>query len=132
MPTTIPVVAAILQQEEKILIARKRAGTSNAGLWEFPGGKVELGETHEAALKRELKEEFNIETEIGAFCLQNVVPHPQKKIHYQISFYFVTWTAGQFTLSDHDAIKWIVPNQLNQYELVPGDYPLTAYFPPNL
>ena len=71
------VTAAVIEKDGKILIARRKRDDSQAGKWEFPGGKLEAGETPEACLKRELREELGIETEVGAFFCSSRFVYPQ-------------------------------------------------------
>jgi mutator protein MutT len=80
-PYEIIVVAGIIQKNEKYLIAQRKKDLNGGGFWEFPGGKVEPGENHSQALVRELKEELDIEAELGDFFGENIVQFGEKKYH---------------------------------------------------
>jgi mutator protein MutT len=109
----VPVTAAIIRKDNKILIAkRKRAFMGSP--WEFPGGKVENNETLQECLKRELCEELGIEVEIGAFlCSHKHVLNCQSAIH--LYAYEVTHISGEFQLMDHEEIRWVTIDELEQY-----------------
>ena len=81
----ITVIAAIIKKDNKYLIGRRGPKEKSTGLWEFPGGKIEYGETHEECLKRELKEELNIDAEIGELYSEYVYKYPH--IAYKLYFY---------------------------------------------
>ena len=119
MPT---VTCAIIEKEGKILIARRTADKKLAGKWEFPGGKIEDGESPEECLKRELDEEFGIQTEVGEFITLN--KHHYDHISIELMAYRVEYNSGEFTLSDHDAIEWVTPEELLNYDLAEADVPI--------
>lgn len=118
----INVVGAILIENGKILCAQRGESKSLAYLWEFPGGKVESGETPQEALIRELKEELLIEVE---------VQHDKfEQTSYQYNFGLVHLTTficflikGTPQLTEHVAVKWLKPKELNQLEWAPADIP---------
>jgi len=116
------VVAAIMEKNSKILIAKRKKEDTLGGLWEFPGGKIEPGETPEECLKREMKEEFGIETEIGPFVTSS------KFIYFLIPVdllaYKVNYISGDLKVNEHDEIKWVAVNKLNDYEFVGPDRPI--------
>lgn len=114
------VVAAIIEQNHKILIARRKPEKKYGGLWEFPGGKIEPNEAPELALQRELHEELGINAKIGKFIGR--VTLPENKI--AMSAYEVKYFSGEITLLDHSEFKWIQRNELNNYEYAPADIPL--------
>ena len=118
----IDVTAAIIQREGQILAARRKEGSHMAGYWEFPGGKIEFGETPEQCLQRELKEELNIESRIGPFFEESCFDYGTKQI--RLLSYFVDYIGGTFTLNDHDEIKWLHVHQLLTLEWAPADIPL--------
>lgn len=118
----INVAAAIIIKENRILAAKKRAGLHLAGHWEFPGGKVEESETPEECLERELYEEFGVSCKVGEFLASSVHNYPQKRI--RLLGYFVLHTAGDFTLSDHDEIRWLTMDELLSLTWAPADIPL--------
>jgi mutator protein MutT len=126
MPKTINVVAAIIVKQNTILAARRRPGLHLAGYWEFPGGKVESNESPEAALIRELKEEFNIESTVQYFVGQNTHQYGDKTI--KLSAYRVKHISGNFELEDHDEIRWLKPDELYDLNWAPADIPLIDDF----
>jgi 8-oxo-dGTP diphosphatase len=93
----------------------------HSGWWEFPGGSIELGESPEGCLKRELKEEFQIDVSVGAFFAANI--HQYQRNEVRLMAYWVKWLDGHITPSDHDQIAWASPQQLPDYELLPADIP---------
>jgi 8-oxo-dGTP diphosphatase len=115
----IEVTAAIIQNKGKLLIARRPAGDMLAGRWEFPGGKVEVGETPEECLCREIKEELNMEITIVQYFSDNIYNFPTKTIH--LNAYLCTWISGEIELRSHDAIKWVATASLKDYDFAPAD-----------
>lgn len=101
------------------MIARKGAGKTLAGLWEFPGGKVEDGEDLFVALKREIIEELGMEIQQLAPAFDYKFDYPDLKIH----FYFIHATSNQepLHLIDHDAVAWITKEEISAYHFAPGD-----------
>jgi 8-oxo-dGTP diphosphatase len=121
----IDVVAAIIiNHKNEILIARRKPEKSQGGLWEFPGGKIEQGETPEESLKRELKEEMNIEVEIYNYFGENI--HHYEKISIRLIAYKCRLLSGDFTLTDHDKIQWINYRDFEKYQFAPADIPLVS------
>lgn len=114
------VTAAVLEREGQILIARRRAGKHLAGKWEFPGGKIEEGESAEECLRRELREEFSIEAQIGDFLASRVHVYPEKAI--ELLAFQARYCGGEFVLSCHDAICWVTPEQLRDYDFAEADH----------
>ena len=115
------VTAAILAKDGKILIARRPASSRLANKWEFPGGKIEAGETPEACLARELKEELDIEVSIGAFLGESVYHYRHGSI--RLLAYQTYWDTGEIDPKDHDEIKWVSVAELDCYEFAPADVP---------
>lgn len=126
----INVVAAILEKEDKILIAKKRKGKPLAGLWEFPGGKVEEGETLEKALIRELKEEMDIEIEIKDYIGESVYDYGEDII-VSLKGYTAVIKSGNIKLSDHDEYKWVSLDEIHNYNIAPADITLIDFIKEN-
>ena len=116
------VTAAVIEKDGKILIARRRKGRTLGGRWEFPGGKIEPGETAEACLKRELKEEFEIESEIGKFIIANQFRYCLVPI--ELLAYRVKHLSGEFKVNEHEEIRWVLPSELSSYDFMPADDPI--------
>lgn len=118
----IEVAAAIIENGiGQILIARRGQGKSQAGLWEFPGGKIEQGESVEFCLKRELREEMNIEVEPYAFF--GVNDHAYGTVHIRLIAHKATYQGGEIHLVDHDEYRWVKPIEMSEYVFAPADVP---------
>ncbi len=120
----ISVTAAVLTHKGRILIARRPRGDRLAGYWEFPGGKLEKGETPRACLKRELYEEFGIRTRIGPFIDQNEYRYDH--IAVRLLFYRAELESGDLKPAVHDAVRWVTPTQMGRYRFAPADRPIVA------
>lgn len=116
------VTAAIIGRDGKFLIVRRKQGQKLSGYWEFPGGKIEEGETPEDCLKRELKEELGVEAEIGPLLGQNTFTYDHGKI--LLLAYETRIPAGEITLTVHDAAEWVPPAEFSNYKLAPADIPI--------
>jgi 8-oxo-dGTP diphosphatase len=115
----IKVTAAVLEKDGKVLIAKRKKGDRMGGKWEFPGGKLDLGETPEECLKRELKEELDIETEIGEFicsCKFSYFLVPLELLVYKAKY-----ISGEVKALEHDEVLWVSPSELTQYDFVKAD-----------
>ena len=110
----VKVVAGVIEKEGRVLIVRRGANDTLAGKWEFPGGKIEPGETAEEALRRELREELGIETEIGAFLCSSAYEYPH--ISIELLAYLVKHLSGEMTLHVHDAAAWVLSDELDGYD----------------
>lgn len=123
MGRIMDVTAAIIMNQNKVLLMRRAQGHSAAGGWEYPGGKIELGETGPEAIKRELKEELNIDADKGIMMAETKVLSGNEEIHlmaYQVLSY-----TGKITLTDHDAMEWVSADQLLKHDQLPSDYEIT-------
>lgn len=118
----ITVTAAIIERQGTFLAARKRAGLDLAGCWEFPGGKLEPGETPESCLARELNEEFGIRCTIGPFLAESVYDYGDKTI--RLLGYHVRHEGGELLPTDHDEIRWLPVDRLLDLNWAPADMPL--------
>ena len=124
MPDTVGVACAILEQDGKVLIAKRKLGLSNAGRWEFPGGRLEPGEGPEAALRREMSEEFGVRVQVLDLVGSNRHKYPHMDI--ELSAYRVKLLTPDLVLKEHDEIKWVVPANLPAYDLTEADRPIAA------
>jgi 8-oxo-dGTP diphosphatase len=129
MPTDILLVAAcaLVDGDGRVLIAQRPEGKSLAGLWEFPGGKVEAGETPESALIRELSEELGVS--VKADCLAPFVfaSHGYREFHLLMPLYLCRRWDGFVQARHHQALKWVRPAELDRWPMPPADAPLIAY-----
>ena len=125
-PMVFVVAAALIDADGRVLLARRPPGKAMAGLWEFPGGKVAPGETPEAALVRELKEELGID--VGESCLGafTFASHAYADFHLLMPLYLCRKWKGTPTAHEHSALKWVRPDRLGDYEMPPADKPLVA------
>lgn len=113
------VAAAIIIHDSKILIAKRAPQKSLAGFWEFPGGKIESGETGEECLKREILEELGIEIIVDSFFMSNRHQYGQTSI--ALHAYFCQLITFDIKLIDHDEIKWLEKNEMINIEFAPAD-----------
>ena len=120
----IHVVAGIIYKNNKVFCARRKSGLHLAGFWEFPGGKVELGEEHEPALSRELREELSIEATVGAYIGQSTHDYGGKIV--RLNAYLCEADMGAMVLNDHDEICWLAIDELNTLQWAPADVPLLS------
>ncbi|SET11073.1 8-oxo-dGTP diphosphatase [Natronincola peptidivorans] len=116
----IEVAAAIIvDQEGRILIAKRKEGQKRGGLWEFPGGKIEVGETPEKCLKRELKEEMNIDIKVNEYFGENIYAY--EDITIKLLAYYAEILKGSIQLKDHDTYKWVKSKSLGNYAFAAAD-----------
>ncbi len=127
LPTVLVVAAALIDTDGRVLIAQRPEGKALAGLWEFPGGKIEPGERPEQALIRELHEELGIE--VNAACLAPFVftSHAYDSFHLLMPLYLLRRWSGTVQRREHAALKWVKPDQLRDYPMPPADEPLVAW-----
>ena len=115
----IQVAAAIIRENDKILICKRGAGGNCAFLWEFPGGKLEKGETLEECLIRECKEELEINIAIKCIFAETTYKYPDREIAF--TFFTADYIGGKMKMNVHQDIKWVLPNELKNYELCSAD-----------
>jgi mutator protein MutT len=124
-PRLIVLAAAIFDINGRVLLARKRSGTSNAGLWEFPGGKLESGETAADCLRREIMEELGLVIRVDAWFATGYTTTPRHQI--ELRGYHAYWRGeGSLHLNDHDLVVWVIPSAIPTYPLPEADLPLAA------
>lgn len=122
----IRVTCALIENNNKVLITQRSATMSQPLLWEFPGGKIETGETEEACLAREIKEELNLIIN----CLHRLTPttctYPNFKV--ELIPFICEQTGGDIKLLEHAAFKWVKTEELKQYEWCPADIPIVEEY----
>jgi 8-oxo-dGTP diphosphatase len=117
----VKVTAAILQKEGRIIIAQRKSSDHLSGKWEFPGGKIEYGETPEECLARELKEEFDIDVAIGKYIGSSIYHYDHLSI--ELMAYQSFWVSGAINMKDHKAYRWVTVDQLTEFDFAPADVP---------
>jgi|SRR5690554_632907 len=119
---TTEVTAALIWEKGRVLIAKRAAQDRLINKWEFPGGKTEYGESPEECLKREILEELGIVIEVGEFFAESIYAYPEGPI--RLLSYFAFWKSGEVNPEVHEEIKWVEPNELQEYDLAPADIPI--------
>ncbi|ESQ92970.1 NTP pyrophosphohydrolase [Asticcacaulis sp. AC460] len=127
MKTVLVVAAALVDSEGRVLIAQRPDGKQLAGQWEFPGGKVEPGETPEDALIRELDEELGITVKRACLAPFVFASHTYDDFHLLMPLYLIRRWDGEPESREHKALKWVRPNQMRDYPMPPADVPLVAW-----
>jgi len=115
----VPVASGVIVKNNKILIGLRAEGDSGAGMWEFPGGKIELNESSEDAIKRELREELDIEATVNQKIMK--YSHRFKNTIYEISFFEINKFTGSIKKNVHDDLQWIELASLKKYQFISGD-----------
>lgn len=123
-PTMLVVAVAMVDADGRVLLQQRRPGREMAGLWEFPGGKVEPGERPEAALIRELREELGIETDEACIAPAAFASAPLGERHLLLLLYICRKWRGVPAPLDAQALKWVRPNQMFGLAMPPADIPL--------
>ncbi|GAK70014.1 8-oxo-dGTP diphosphatase MutT [Agrobacterium rubi] len=118
---------ALVDTDGRILLAQRPEGKSLAGLWEFPGGKVESGETPEETLVRELEEELGIKTKVACLAPLTFASHSYETFHLLMPLYVCRRYEGIPRGAEGQAIKWVKPQALREYPMPPADEPLIPY-----
>lgn len=121
MTTIVQVTAAIIVRDGSILIAQRQQGDRLAGLWEFPGGKIEARETPEQCLKRELWEELEMNAVVGNYLGSSFYHYDHLSI--ELMAYRAFWSGGPFRLVSHQDFRWVKPDQLAGFPFTPADLP---------
>ena len=129
MSTKILLVAAcaLVDTDGRVLLARRPEGKAMAGLWEFPGGKVENGERPEETLIRELKEELAITVREACLAPLTFASHSYPDFHLLMPLYVCRRWEGTVTALEAQQLAWVKPNRLRDYEMPPADVPLVSH-----
>ena len=125
-PVVLVAAAALVDRDGRVLVAQRPAGKAMAGLWEFPGGKIEAGETPEYALMRELREELDIETRPCCFSPIAFASHSYEDIHLLMPVFVCRVWKGTPAPQEGQAVKWLYPVDLYSLPMPPADLPLVS------
>ncbi|MGB1952991.1 MAG: (deoxy)nucleoside triphosphate pyrophosphohydrolase [Candidatus Puniceispirillum sp.] len=124
LPLVLVSAVALVDIDGRILLAQRPAHKKMGGLWEFPGGKIEAGESPEAALIRELQEELDINTSESCLAPLSFASHAYDDFHLLMMLFVCRRWHGQPRPVEGGALKWVRPNQLRDYPMPPADIPL--------
>ena len=126
LPVVLVVAVALVDADGRVLLAERPAGKPMAGLWEFPGGKVREGETPEAALIRELKEELGIDVTASCLAPFTFASHGYEDFHLLMPLYVCRRWQGMVSPREGQRLAWVRPGRLADYPMPPADKPLVA------
>ena len=126
LPTVLVAAAALVDLDGRVLVAQRPEGKTMAGLWEFPGGKVADGETPEAALIRELKEELDIDVTLSCLAPIAFASHSYETFHLLMPVYACRVWQGTMRGMEGQALCWLRPARLADLPMPPADLPLVA------
>jgi 8-oxo-dGTP diphosphatase len=125
MAAIIPVTAALIRRGDHILIAQRKPDAHQGGLWEFPGGKLQFGEEPEAGLRREIREELDLDIQVGDIF--TVVSHVYGDRHILLLAYWCTPEPGREPRPvEVGDLAWVRPEEMSQYHFAPADIPIVA------
>ena len=125
-PVVLVVAVALVDADGRVLLAERPAGKPMPGLWEFPGGKLREGETPEAALIRELKEELDIDVSEACLAPLTFASHRYEEFHLLMPLYVCRRWMGSVRPREGQSLAWVRPQKLDQYPMPPADKPLVA------
>ncbi len=125
--TVLVAACALIDPDGRVLIAQRPQGKQMAGLWEFPGGKVERGERPEQTLIRELKEELGIVVREDCLAPLTFASHVYPDFHLLMPLYVCRRWEGMVTATEGQQLAWVKPNRLRDYEMPPADVPLISH-----
>ena len=125
-PIVLVAAVALIDADGRVLLAERPAGKHLAGMWEFPGGKVQPGETPEAALIRELDEELGIDVEASCLAPFTFASHAYPEFHLLMPLYVCRKWQGIVTSREGQRLEWVRPAQFGDYPMPPADKPLVA------
>jgi 8-oxo-dGTP diphosphatase len=126
LPIVLVAAVALVDADGRVLLAQRPAGKSMAGLWEFPGGKVEPGETPEACLIRELREELSIDVAEACLAPFTFASHRYEAFHLLMPLYVCRRWNGALAPTEGQALKWVRPARMDDLPRPPADKPLAA------
>jgi 8-oxo-dGTP diphosphatase len=124
---TLVVACALIDPDGRVLVAQRPPGKAMAGLWEFPGGKIETGERPEDCLIRELKEELGIDVKQECLAPLTFASHAYAEFHLMMPLYICRRWQGMVASREGQALKWVYPTRLRDYPMPPADAPLIPF-----
>jgi 8-oxo-dGTP diphosphatase len=124
VPIITVVAVALLDADNRVLLAQRPPGKAMAGLWEFPGGKIHDGETPEAALIRELEEELGLDVRASCLAPLTFASHTYETFHLLMPLYVCRTWRGRPTPREGQTLAWVAPQKLRDYPMPPADIPL--------
>lgn len=127
MKIVLVVACALVDADGRVLIAQRPPGKTLAGLWEFPGGKLEPGESPEEALIRELGEELGIEVKVPCLAPLTFASHAYESFHLMMPLYVCRRWTGMPVPREGQSLTWVRPNRLRDYPMPPADEPLVSH-----
>jgi len=126
-PVLLVAAAALVDSDGRVLLCQRPKGKQLEGLWEFPGGKVESGETPEECLIRELDEELGIQVAQACLAPFAFTSHGYEKFHLLMPLFLCRRWTGLVQRKEHEALAWVKPNNMGDYPMPPADLPLVAW-----
>lgn len=126
LPTVLVAAVALVDADGRVLLAQRPPGKAMAGLWEFPGGKVQPDETPERALIRELREELGIDTAESCLAPLTFASHRYERFHLLMPLYACRVWKGEPTPLEGQTLAWVKPVRMRDYPMPPADVPLVA------
>jgi 8-oxo-dGTP diphosphatase len=126
-PIVLVAAVALVDADGRVLLAQRPEGKPLAGLWEFPGGKMEPGETPEATLLRELREEIGIETKASCLAPLTFASHAYEDFHLLMPLFVCRRFWGTPRPIEVQALKWVRPQRMREYAMPPADEPLIPF-----
>src|ERR1022692_3803424 len=127
LKTVLVAACALIDADGRVLLAERPAGKAMAGVWEFPGGKVEQGERPEETLIRELKEELGIIVKEACLAPLTFASHSYPEFHLLMPLYVCRRWEGTVAAQEGQKLTWVRPNRLKEYPMPPADVPLISH-----
>lgn len=127
MKLLLVAAVALVDADGRVLIAQRPKGKAMAGLWEFPGGKIEAGERPEETLIRELREELGIAVKEACLAPLTFASHAYDEFHLLMPLFICRRWDGTVQPKEHAALKWVRPNRLREFPMPPADEPLIPH-----